>query len=280
MTLQTMGEASGPPLTPLVTSDLMHTPQLEDCLDNALVNCRKGLSPIAVLPQNMGTFTICAGGPSLKGFVNQIRDKQKYEDAFIFAVNDTYDYLFEHGIVPDAFAMCEIAPWPKDFLVHAVNSTAYYMCSIANPSAVDRLKDFKVKIWHVSASDEDVAFKHRYEKIVEKYYPGTIYVGGGEAVSLKAINLGMVLGFRNFEMYGVDGCYRNGETSHAYMNRPYEPLQVECAGRRFTAPYYLARQADDLRRMCLAWHPAFKLRCFGDGLVQHMHRTGWPEQYA
>lgn len=280
MSMET-GAVERPPLSPLVTSDLMHTPQIGDALDNARANCALGLDQITPCSQHERTLMICAGGPSLADYVDKIRDDRETTDSSIIAINDTYDYLAEHDIPVDYFAMCEIAPWPKEFLVRAGPGTVYYMCSIAHPTAVARLMDagLDVRLWHVSATNEDSDFRPPYTEIVEGFYPGTIYLGGGEAMSMKAINLGMVLGYRKFEMYGVDGCYRNGEASHVYMDRKVAPLTVQCAGREFVSSYYLARQADDLRRMCAAWHQTFSLKCHGDGLVQHMHRTGWPGQY-
>lgn len=285
--LQVQQIGRGEPLVPPVpfedgfkTSDHMHTPQIADAIGHARINNARDVPDFRMAPEHGRTLMICAGGPSIKDTLPQIRDRLAAGNVSIIAINDTYDWLVDQGITPDYFAMAEIAEWPKEFLTKAQPQTTYFLADIAHPSGFDRLSGFNVVRWHLGSMDDD-PFQKPYRDVIKQLIPQWCEVGGGEAVSTKAIALGHALGYRDFEMYGVDGCYREGERSHAYLHRFTSwPELVTCEGRVFLAPYYLARQADDIRRMCEIWKGAFTLRCYGDGLVQHMHRTGWPEQYG
>jgi len=254
----------------LETSDEFEPSQLEDALDNIRINVKRDLPVLklesAEYAREGKSLLICAGGPTLKDHIEEI----KRADGCVFAINDTYDYLVEQGIVPWGFGMMEIAPWPHDFLKHANKDTKYFLASMAHPTAFDRLEGFDVTMWHAWAGiGEDAIIG-----------PGVYKVTGGEALSIRAINLGLMLGFREFEMYGVDGCF--AEETHAYYDRDdiQEGTQeVWFGGRLFKSHYYLARQAKDLARLCKIHHHLFKLKTHGDGLVQYSHRTMFPEQY-
>lgn len=263
------------------TSDEMHTPQIDEALENARANCAREIADLKISQPHGGTLLICGGGPSLLDTFEQVKRRVQRENVEVIAINDAYDWLVERDVIPRYFAMAEIAPWPKDFLVNAKPSTTYLLADIAHPSAYSRLYGFPDVIrWHLAVSDGD-PFKEPYYKLLNDTFKLWYAVQGGEAVSTKAISLGIAMGYRDFEMYGVDACYRDGTGTHAYFNRPSSwPELVSCGGRQFLSPYYLARQANDIRRMCEKWDGAFTLRCYGDGLVQHMHRTAWPEQYA
>lgn len=281
--VQKIGEGPLAPPSPFEqgfqTSDHMHTPQIDEALENVRINCaREDVPDLEVAEPHDGTLMICGGGPSLKDTIEQV--EQRYLKGYrIIAINDTYDFLRERGIIPDYFAMAEIAPWPKAFLERAHVGTAYYLADIAHHSCYERLKGYNVIRWHLGVMEDD-AFYEPYRDVIKSHFKRWHTIGGGEAVSTKAIALGSAWGFRDFEMYGVDGCYREGHSSHAYLHRFTSwPELITCAGRQFLAPYYLARQADDIRRMCELWGDQFKLRCYGDGLVQHMHRAYWPSMY-
>lgn len=273
------GAVSGPPpsFKEFRVDDAFHTPQLGDALDHVRENCARGLPFLKLRPENNGrTLCIVGGGPSLTDTFSQVRDRAHRGDCDIIAINDTYDWLAERGVVARYFAMMEIDRWPVQFLRMANRLTTYYLADIAHPSGFDRLQDgFDVRVWHPWIGKDETRASR---EIWADADPDGPVVLGGEAIAVRAINLGWALGFRDFEMYGVDGCYRDGE-SHVYFDRRVNPDEVWYAGRAFRAPYYLARQANDLRRFCLNCHALFNLRCFGDGLVQHVHRTGWPDQY-
>ena len=259
-------------LEALKTSDEFNAPQIGDALDNMHVNMARGLPSMKVAPEREGeTLVICAGGHSLADCFDDLKDNMS-DDRKIFAVNDTHDWLVEKGIVPWGFAMMEIAPWEKEFISFPQKQTQYFLSSLSHPTAFDRLKDYDITVWHPWSGIGE-------ETIIQETDPGAPIVHGAEAVSIRALNLGYVLGFRKFEMYGVDGSYKDGQSSHIYFDRKQPMMNVWHDGKSFRTAYYLVRQADDLRRVMENHHKEFDLKVHGDGLVRHVHESMFPEIY-
>lgn len=217
-------------------------------------------------------IAIVGGGPSLADTEMDLRDLIAERGAKVIAINDAHDWLMERGIVPDFFAMHEIEPWPNEFLRHANDTTVYYLASFAHPSAFERLEGRKIVLFHSYGGIGE-------PELLKEIDPGHPIVCGAEAMAIRAINLMWVSGWTDFDMFGVDGCYRPGEQTHAYFDRKRTPMKITCAGRDFVSPYYLARQANDLRRFVENCGHMFTLTTHGDGLVQHLHRTMAPDRY-
>lgn len=272
------GAGSPPNLKLFTTSDEFEPSQVEEACDNIRENvawCRERGVPRLTWSdraERKGPLLICGGGPSLKDTEGELRDLIA-QGGTVLAINDTHDWLYDRGIVPDMLAMHEIAPWPIDFITRANTKTTYYLASFAHPTAYERLKDCKVVMFHSYGGPPT-------DPTVAELDPGHPIITGGEAMSLRSINLGWFLGWTDIHTFGVDGCYRVGTSSHTYFDRPMDASEVTCAGRTFIAPYYLARQADDLRRLLIAQGHLFNLTTHGDGLVQHLHRTMMPLAYA
>lgn len=291
MTGETQGAPSpAPPIfSKLVTSDEFHPPQIPEAMANLHINLARGLPNLRVRKPTARPMFIVAGGPSLKEtFPELLRRLGREPKPRILAVNDVYDWLYERGVVADYFAMKEVAPWPKEFLRYPRPQTEFLMSSLSNPMCFDRLKGFNVTLWHAPTAPEKTTKAVNqlpgYCEAIVAHDPHAIIVGGGEAISIMAINLGYALGHRRFEMFGVDGCYPDDPEadSHVCMNRRPRgvcKIRVGEDGRVFDSHYYLARQADDLRRVCLHIGHMFRLKCHGDGLVQHVHRLIAPHEY-
>jgi hypothetical protein len=265
------GGSPPPDFVVLETSDEFTPHQIPDAIRHIQLALDRGLPSLRMGKEHEGTLVICGGGHTIKDHLEDIRRKSQDPRFKIFAINDTYDWLHENGIVPWGFGMMEIASWPDTFVKRADKRTKFFIASMAHPISFNRLEGYDVTLWHAWGGIGE-------DKIVAERDPGAPLVCGGEGLSIRAINLGFALGFRDFEMYGVDGSY-TGDTSHVYFDRKHPRQTIWWGGRLFPSAYYLARQADDLRRFCKNWHHIFKLRCYGDGLVQHVHRTCWPDQY-
>jgi hypothetical protein len=289
-----MGAGFGSPpapdgFAPLRTSDEFTPHQISDAQDHMRANvayCKaRGIPTLTWSDrrERTGPLLICGGGPSLKEtkIQGELRDLIA-KGGQTLAINDTHDWLYERGIVPDMFAMQEIDPWPADFIRHANDHTTYYLASFAHPSAFQRLEGRKVVMFHSYGGIGE-------NEILGQIDPGQPLICGAEAMSIRSINLGWALGWgqppADLHMFGVDGCYRRDENSHAYMDRKWHAetiIPVDSHGNRgpeFLAPYYLARQADDLRRVVKNLGHLFKLTTHGEGLVQWVHRAMAPEQY-
>ena len=84
------------------------------------------------------------------------------------------------------------------------------------------------------------------------------------------------MGYRTFHIFGYDSCHSAGE-SHAYpqpMNRFIPTVDVEFAGRKFTASVAMKAQAEKFQMTSQALkQEGCALHVYGDGLLQHMYRS-------
>lgn len=272
-----MGAVAGPPpgFIPLETSDETSPDQVGDARDHIIANIpwakAHGVPTLtwADFQVRDRPLIIVGGGPSLRDTEGELREWAERGD--VIAINDAHDWLIERGIVPKMFAMQEIAEWPNEFIRHANDTTEYYLASMAHPTAFERLLGRKLTMFHSYAGIGE-------DQITRDHDPGHPIVCGGEAMAIRAINFGWVKGYTDFHMFGVDGCYAEGDT-HVYLHRPRPPMPIYAAGRKFNSAYYLARQAKDLARFIKNCGHMFTLTTHGDGLVQHVHRTIAPDRY-
>jgi hypothetical protein len=262
------GDQTPSELYPFSFDSEFNPAQIDDALGNIRVNIRRGLPFLQPQPPHDGTLVIAGGGPSIEKHLKDIPG-----DGAIFTVNGSHDYLIRNGIIPDAFAFMEVAPWPESENILSLRhpDVRYFISSQCDPGCFEKLEGHSVTMWHPLSNIGE-------REVIEEIDPSPVYVGGSSYVAIKLINIGLILGFSKFKMFGVDSSFE--DKSHAYMDRGYTPMTVQCAGRSFKTCAAYARQADEFRQICSNWHRLFELQIYGDGLLPHMHRAGWPQYYG
>ncbi|MCR4339647.1 MAG: DUF115 domain-containing protein [Gemmatimonadaceae bacterium] len=269
---------------PIETSDEFEETQSQDGRDNIRANCARGLPFLKWEKQpRMETLCIVAGGPSLLQTF-PLLEKRIAEGAKIFAVNDTHDWLIRRGIVPDYMGCIEVAPWPRGKFCQLPNDhTEYLLADVGHPTIIDHVLGKNITIYHPYCGIGEEKIINEYDKHREDEASGlgALLVAGGESITVRALNLTWLKGFRHWEMFGFDGSFQDNMPSHAYFDEKHKWPIVNffCAGRSFRSTYYLARQVDDLRRV-LIWNPSLRnLKIHGDGMAAHMHRHLYPDNY-
>lgn len=243
-------------------------------LANVVYACGLGYEAVDRKPARPETLCIVGCGPSLEGQIETLRNLGP--DHLILAANQAHDYLIENGIIPWGFIYMEIHPWDEPMCKLPADCTYFIASHCARP-IFDHLSGRNIVLWHCF---QDVG----EEEIIANSCPGLMIWGGGTP-TLRAFNLGLALGFRRIETFGIDACY--SDRSHAvYREGGFredwdmkKAVEVRCAGRDFLTQPYLARQADEFTRFMKAHHDKFILRTHGDGLIQHIHRTMFPRVY-
>jgi hypothetical protein len=110
---------------------------------------------------------------------------------------------------------------------------------------------------------------------MEAIGPNKIAIGGGTTSGLRAINIGYVLGFRHFTLYGYDSCNRadgvkrfTGETTgpsvDVYVGGP--------GGRKFNCNAAMAQQANEFQKLFDVMGD-IKLDVKGPGLIAEIMRV-------
>lgn len=258
--------------------------QVEDAARNIEASVYSGLPELKIVPPHNGVAVVVGGAPSAKNYLDDIRAHSAVGHR-IYAVNDMHDWLIAHGIIPDGFVFHEVAAMPIQVFAKPHPDVTYYVASWCDPLVRKELHGHKVLLWHGAVD----AFEKRHEKAME-CFPQSFRIGGGYATLHRTLNIAMVEGFQDFDVYGFDCSYEKGGESHA-TGRDYpdnEEFEVIAEAtkpdgsvieRRFWSRPALVRQADEFKRHCLYHHDKFKLRVHGEGLVPWMHRTMFPTQY-
>lgn len=257
--------------------------QVEDAARNIEASVYAALPELRIAAPHDGVAVVVGGAPSARNYVEDIR-AHKSAGHRIYAVNDMHDWLIGLGIIPDGFVFHEIMAMPIQVFAKPHPDVTYYVASWCDSLVRKELEGHKVLLWHGAVNKNEP----RHEDAM-KCYPDSFRVAGGYATLHRTLNIAMVEGYRDFDVYGFDCSHEKGGETHATgRQHPADEIEVvaqaakpdgtvtEC---RFWSRGPLVRQADEFKRHCLHHHHLFKMRVHGDGLVTWMHRTMFPAQY-
>ena len=231
-----------------------------------------GLREFTMAPcAHAGTFIICGSSPSLKDYIEAIRQDQ-HTGHPICAVKGAYDFLREHDITPDLYISVEPRYRPiKDPSDHST----YMLASRCNPQDFDELleKHLCLLLWH------------SWTNVEEPCYAGLMGVGGGSTSGLRAINIAYLLGFKRIKIYGMDSCLMEGEkrVGQGVICSKVKTIGIKVGAdddaREFRATMAMAAQSQDFQ---MIWEimPGLKIEVMGDGLLaaicEQRKQTGLP----
>lgn len=170
----------------------------EQMLENVRSAVTRGLPPVRHCRPHQRVMSVAAGGPSLADTIGSLSD-------VIVTVNAGLSYLLDQGIEPWACGLLDPRPHIAD-LIEPRSNVFFFVASVCHPTVFEKLRGCNVGIWHPSGMPG-----------IEKEVT-TDLIGGGTTMGLRWINLGYYMGFRHFEMHGLDSSYR-GYNTHAYPDR-------------------------------------------------------------
>jgi len=209
------------------------------------------------LGNSTDTAVIVGGGPSLGENVFYIRGMQM-AGAKVFATGNTYQYLKERGIHPDAHILLDARPENLEFVPQ--DECEKYYASQCDPSLLAAAGNDLI-CWHAGSTT--------YEHLVAKHEG--LKLGGGTTVGLKAIALAFALGHRHLRLFGFDSSY--GPSHHAYsqpLNDGEKTLDVRLAGRQFKCAPWMITQCEEFKElMPLLLERGCVVRVYGEGLIPY-----------
>lgn len=203
----------------------------------------RGLKEVMACKPHGHTLSIAAGGPSLADTIGEI-------EGHIAAMNGSLKFLLERGIVPEFCGVLDSSPHMADIVV-ADPRVRYLVASNCDPALFDKLLEAgcRVWLWHptpYSIGTEDGA------RVVKAAHPDNwLMIAGGSTMGLRWVNLGYVLGYRDFHLHGLDSSFRGTET-HAYGDRRstrewVESSSIEIAGHKTSLNFL--QQVEDFAAM-------------------------------
>lgn len=222
--------------------------------DNIKSALQRKLPELLPAKAHAGKWYVCGGGPSLGKELDSIR-KGKKRGAVIVSMNGTHDYLIERSIKPDVFLLADAKQFHSKFVKNPQKGIVYYIGSHCHPSVFDALKGYDVRLWHPMERECEYA---------------AIQIGGGCTVGLRALNIGYALGFRNFHLFGFDGCVK--ETQHAYQEAgdDTQTKRVYFDGKSYDMTDWMIAQAQDFRDFMTMFGEKFIITVHSPGIIKHM----------
>lgn len=214
-----------------------------------------GLQELQFAPaKHDGTFVICGSGPSIESQIENIRADKEAGKA-ICAVKGAYDYLRSKGITPDLYLSVEPRYRP---VKNPSKESSFLLASRCHPEVFKELSGYCIYLWHSWSIDDES------ELIKDK-----TCIGGGTTSGLRAVNVGFILGYRKFIMYGMDSCL--GERGEKRVDEPtlgkgVEKTDVVVGGRRFICNMAMAAQAQDFQHIYTVM-PSVTIDVRGGGLL-------------
>jgi len=210
---------------------------------------------------------IVGGGPSLEDDIWRIKGWQ-LSGSVVFATNNTFEFLLERGVTPDAHVMHDAREANLSF-VPKIKTICYY-ASQCHPEILDAAGE-RLVCWHPHSEtclDE-----------IGNNAKGPTMVSGGSTAGLNAISLAYILGHRQFLLFGFDSSYE--DEHHAYpqsLNDGELVLDVQAHGKNFKCAPWMIQQSEQFLSLAKQLTTlGCELTVYGRGLIptlaQHIEPT-------
>jgi len=243
----------------------------EERLANARVNIKAVKRRVMLPVQAHGRRAVLACyGPSLQATWKGILDIVQAGGADLISTSAAHDFLVERGIVPDYHVDSDPRAH-KAKHVKPNRSTQYLLASCVHPVLVNKLlkRTSNVALWHSYEGDWSSVIASEYDTAA--FPGGAPMVLGGSNAGLRACMLFYSLGYRQFDIFGMDCSFTEDGAQHAgkHAGKPTAVQPFFCAGKRFMSSMLYAayaRQFMDMRRLL----PDVHWRLYGEGLLQTM----------
>jgi hypothetical protein len=236
----------------------------EELCSNIRSALARNLPELTLAPtKHDGNMVLVASGWSMPDYIDEIKAHQKAGRPIV-SIKATHDFLVENGVEPDLWVNLD----PRDRtsgIKHLNDHTTYMPASRCPPTTFDYLKGKKVLLWHSWAPGPEM----------EAIGHGKLAIGGGTTSGLRAINIGYILGYRNFTMYGYDSC--NGPDGRKKFGGEMPGATVDIwvggpTGKKFNCNMAMAQQANEFQKLFEVM-PDLNLTVKGPGLIAEIMRV-------
>jgi hypothetical protein len=213
----------------------------EELCSNIRSALARGLPELTLAPiKHDGNIVLVASGWSMPDYIDEIKAHRRAGRPIV-AIKAAHDFLVEHGVLPDVWVALD--PRDRTNGIRRLNDHTLYMpASRCPPSTFEHLKGRKVLLWHSWAEGPEMT----------AIGPGKLAIGGGTTSGLRAINIGYILGFRNFIMYGYDSCNRADGVKRFTGDTTGPSVDVWVGGptgKKFNCNLAMAQQANEFQKL-------------------------------
>jgi hypothetical protein len=251
----------------------------EQLLANIAYAIKQGHPQIKPCDQNKDRVLVIGGGPSLAMTEKEIIDLY-FDGAKVVTVNGAYHWCIERNIRPSVQIVVDARPHNFRYVEPAIQRCTYLLASQCAPETWDRVKNREyVFIWHALGEGDETI-----KTLLNTYYLGHWHgVMGGTTVAVRALILLRMLGFMQFDLFGIDSCWGEKRAHHAYEqpeNNADKRLPVRIGpsdgsneGKEFwVAPWHLVQFENYLNLIGMAGEAFGRITVHGDGMLAYaMH---------
>ncbi len=262
----------------------MLTISRQEAVENLENTLKLGLPQVYSWEPNDRTVILLAGGPSLNDFTEEIQQKRA-DGAALATCNGTHDWALKHGMIPSMHFQSDGRQFNERFVRNPQETCKYILSAFCHPDVFSNLghqidpvidqKKYDVEIWYSAMYPESTT-----QILVNHYYgPNFAYIEGGSTVATRALSILQVLGFRNIEVYGLDGCYGSAHAYEQPENEGETTQAVKIAGKEFQCSGWQIAQAQHLLDAVRGgWLDEINLAVHGDGMIAWMIEAGSKEE--
>ncbi len=211
---------------------------------------KRQVPQVRQLPAREGQLAIVASGPSLRDYQHELVDWP----GEVWAINGAYNFLLDQNIIPDGFFAIDPLPGLSEYVQKAHSKTTFYIASTGDPSVFDALEGHKVQVFHAAGMD---------------YPQGQWQIGGGTTAATRVGYLGLLQGWREMVMYGVDSSYQGREYCYEWGTYSTDIagekvwVKVTREGPAFETEVGLMKQCTQLAVLHAKFNGMLKFRCNG-----------------
>ena len=217
-----------------------------------------------------GAVCLVAGGPSIDGEVEKVRELQK-QGAAVISILRMYPWCVEHNIIPDYVASLDCTEDQAKGFDKKVPGVTYLIASVANPLFLDYVKGEKTYVFD-SRDDRKIQDLRR-----QAGYEQCSVVNGGGSIAICSISLAFNLGFRELHIFGLDCMVQDPKKDHADgiagQSVEFRALPIEIDGKEIiTTGAFLefANQALDLFSVAYQEGILDSVTIHGESLINYL----------
>lgn len=191
----------------------------EEVLENIRKSAEIDIPLFYKRPKREDTMVYVGAGPSMKGFVDGIRERHKKGD-FIVTSNLTYDFLLDNGVVADVVLIIDPKPIVATYIKNPQKETQFYIGVVCNPEVAEGLiaKGMNVEKVLVGYGIEDESDIQLQKELYGEDKKD--FLVGGTMTGLRVMNFAILLGFKHMEYYGLDSCFSGDMPRLIYEDNP------------------------------------------------------------
>lgn len=244
-------------------------------LEQVAANIRRQLPQLKPHTLNNETVALVCGGPSLASTEKELLEAV-WNGAKVVCVNGSYQWCIDHNIKPSAMVMLDARSFNSRFLKTPVPGCKYLLASQCHGDAFDLCTGREVIIWHACSAGQP-----ELDMLNEFYFDHCFPVTLGTTVAIRAISLMRILGFRSFDIFGLDSCWMEYR-HHGYTQQENDqdgqvvvwlrPEGHDELAERFVCSPWMMKQAEDFQQLIRERGNNFRLNVRGDGLIAAIMR--------